>query len=89
MDTVNANFGSPNVVSSTFTLVKYSAVYRYSRVCVLTCFMGAEDHPKSQANFILPEINKLESEVKSGSFAIILLSHGTFMDGVLFVLIIL
>lgn len=78
MDAVYAIFGFPNIVTSTFISVKYFAVYHYSRACVLTCFLGAQDHPKSRANFVLPEISKLESEAKSGSLAIILLSHGTF-----------
>ncbi|OWM79428.1 hypothetical protein CDL15_Pgr022840 [Punica granatum] len=60
-------------VESDVSNAEYSAVYRYSRACLLTSFMGAEGHPKSQATFILPEINKLELEAKSGSLAIVLL----------------
>ncbi|KAK4787664.1 hypothetical protein SAY86_011497 [Trapa natans] len=51
------------------------AVYHYSHAHVLTCFMGAQDDPKSQVKFVLPEISKLGSQAKSGSLSVILLSH--------------
>ncbi|CAK7335877.1 unnamed protein product [Dovyalis caffra] len=52
----------------------YSAVYRFSRPCVLTSFAGVEGSTQAQANFILPEMNKLASEVKSGSLYVLLVS---------------
>ncbi|XP_030533188.1 polycomb group protein EMBRYONIC FLOWER 2 isoform X7 [Rhodamnia argentea] len=56
--------------------LEHSAEYRYSRACVLTSFMGAEDDTHSQANFILPEINKLALEAKLGSLFILLVCYG-------------
>lgn len=55
--------------------VEHSAEYRYSRACVLTSFMGAEDDTHSRANFILPEINKLALEAKLGSLFILLVCY--------------
>ncbi|XP_030533182.1 polycomb group protein EMBRYONIC FLOWER 2 isoform X2 [Rhodamnia argentea] len=55
--------------------LEHSAEYRYSRACVLTSFMGAEDDTHSQANFILPEINKLALEAKLGSLFILLVCY--------------
>ncbi|XP_056158765.1 polycomb group protein EMBRYONIC FLOWER 2 isoform X2 [Syzygium oleosum] len=56
--------------------VEHSAEYRYSRACVLTSFMGAEDDTCSRASFILPEINKLALEAKLGSLFILLVCYG-------------
>ena len=53
-----------------------TAVYRFSRVCKLTVFGGAETSSSARAKFILPEINKLSAEVKSGSLAMLLVSCG-------------
>ncbi|XP_041021484.1 polycomb group protein EMBRYONIC FLOWER 2-like isoform X1 [Juglans microcarpa x Juglans regia] len=54
---------------------EYSAVYRFSRVCILTNPTGVERSTQIQAaNVILPEINKLAMEAKSGSLAILLVS---------------
>ncbi|WCJ36416.1 VEFS-Box of polycomb protein [Euphorbia peplus] len=53
---------------------EYSAVYRFHRTCILTNFSGLEGSNQGQANFLLPEINKLANEAKSGSLAILLVS---------------
>lgn len=55
---------------------KYLAVYRFSRGCVLDSSAGVEGSTQIQAHFILPEINKLAPEAKSGSLAILLVSWG-------------
>ncbi|XP_058207511.1 polycomb group protein EMBRYONIC FLOWER 2 isoform X7 [Rhododendron vialii] len=57
---------------SNVAVAEYSAVYRFSRACLLT--NGAEGINRAQANFILPEINKLGAEVKSSSLAILFVS---------------
>ncbi|KAJ0705395.1 putative polycomb protein, VEFS-Box [Helianthus annuus] len=51
-----------------------SNCYRFKRACKLTAFRGAETTSSSRARFILPEINKLSTEVKSGSLAMLLVS---------------
>ncbi|EYU35158.1 hypothetical protein MIMGU_mgv1a010365mg [Erythranthe guttata] len=51
-----------------------SAVYNYSRECILTKCTGDDRMNQDQANFILPEINKLSAEVKSGSLSILFIS---------------
>ncbi|XP_065871884.1 polycomb group protein EMBRYONIC FLOWER 2 isoform X2 [Euphorbia lathyris] len=55
-------------------VAEYSAVYRFHRTCILTNFSGLEGSNQAQANFLLPEINKLALEAKSGSLAILLVS---------------
>ncbi|KAF7149084.1 hypothetical protein RHSIM_Rhsim03G0160600 [Rhododendron simsii] len=57
---------------SSVAVAEYSAVYRFNRACLLT--NGAEGINRAQANFILPEINKLGAEVKSSSLAILFVS---------------
>ncbi|XAR66078.1 hypothetical protein NMG60_11012145 [Bertholletia excelsa] len=59
---------------SNLAVPEYSAVYRFTRACVLTTTIGAEGLSRSQANFILPDMNKLAAEVKSGSLAILFIS---------------
>jgi ABC-type uncharacterized transport system permease subunit len=59
-----------------YPTMKYSAVYRFSQPCVLTGFAGVEGSAQVQANFVLPEMNKLASEVKSGSLHVLLVSFG-------------
>ncbi|KAG6791498.1 hypothetical protein POTOM_000619 [Populus tomentosa] len=54
--------------------MKYSEVYRFSQPCVLTGFAGVEGSTQVQAHFVLPEMNKLASEVKSGSLHVLLVS---------------
>ncbi|KAI7749325.1 hypothetical protein M8C21_023660 [Ambrosia artemisiifolia] len=51
-----------------------SSCYRFKRACKLTASRGAETVGSTQARFILPEINKLATEVKSGSLAMLLVS---------------
>lgn len=46
-----------------------SVVYRFSQARALSNFSGVE-----KAHFVLPEINKLEAEAKTGSLAIVLVS---------------
>ncbi|XWS47714.1 hypothetical protein CRYUN_Cryun13aG0007900 [Craigia yunnanensis] len=53
---------------------EYSAVYRFRWACILTSFTGIEGSNQVKANFILPEINKLAMEAKSGSLSILLVS---------------
>ncbi|OMO94801.1 Polycomb protein, VEFS-Box [Corchorus capsularis] len=55
---------------------EYSAVYRFRRACILTSFTGIEGSNQAQVNFVLPEINKLAMEAKSGSLAILFVSFG-------------
>ncbi|XP_061982354.1 polycomb group protein EMBRYONIC FLOWER 2 isoform X6 [Populus nigra] len=55
-------------------VLEYSAVYHFSRPCVLTNFAGVEGSTQAQTNFVLPEMNKLASEVKSGSLYVLLVS---------------
>ncbi|XP_048321022.2 polycomb group protein EMBRYONIC FLOWER 2 isoform X1 [Ziziphus jujuba] len=52
---------------------EYSATYRFSRACILNNTTG-EGSSQVQANFILPDINKLALEAKSGTIAILLVS---------------
>ncbi|KAH1131463.1 hypothetical protein J1N35_002841 [Gossypium stocksii] len=59
---------------SDVAVAEYSAVYRFRRACILTSFTGIDDSNQAQVNFILPEINKLAMEAKSGSLAILLVS---------------
>ncbi|KAL1559617.1 polycomb group protein EMBRYONIC FLOWER 2-like isoform X3 [Salvia divinorum] len=55
-------------------VVEDSAVYRFSRECILTKCTGDDAMYQDEANFILPEINKLSAEVKSGSLTILFVS---------------
>ncbi|KAI3519607.1 hypothetical protein L1887_08821 [Cichorium endivia] len=51
-----------------------SSVFHFKRACKLTAFNGAQTKSTARAKFILPEINKLSTEVKSGSVAMLLVS---------------
>ncbi|KAF5456220.1 hypothetical protein F2P56_025725 [Juglans regia] len=51
-----------------------SAVYRFSRAFIWNNPIGVGGSTQIQANIILPEINKLALEAKSGSLAILLVS---------------
>lgn len=53
-------------------IVEHSAVYRFNRACILTSCTGVEATSRAQATFTLPEINKLSTDVKSGSLVILL-----------------
>ncbi|XVF54895.1 hypothetical protein PTKIN_Ptkin05aG0217100 [Pterospermum kingtungense] len=61
-------------IVSDVAVAECSAVYRFRRACILTCFAGIGGNNQAQANFILPEINKLAMEAKSGSLSILLVS---------------
>ncbi|KAI3836127.1 hypothetical protein MKX03_028106 [Papaver bracteatum] len=55
----------------------HSAVYRLSRrACILTAFSESGRKDQAEANFILPEINKLSDEIKAGKLTILLVSSG-------------
>lgn len=51
-----------------------SIVYHFKRARKITVFNGAPKKSLSQAKFIMPEINKLSTEVKSGSLSMLLVS---------------
>ncbi|XP_057996201.1 polycomb group protein EMBRYONIC FLOWER 2 isoform X2 [Hevea brasiliensis] len=53
---------------------EYSAVYRFRRACVLTNFSRVDGITQAQANFVLPEINKLALKANSSSLAILFIS---------------
>ncbi|KAG2335181.1 hypothetical protein Bca52824_006361 [Brassica carinata] len=50
------------------------AVYKFSRACILTGVRGVNGVRQAQAKFLLPDMNKLALEAKSGSLAILFLS---------------
>lgn len=62
-----------------YSKMKYSAEYRFNRACILTNFTGVEGSTQVQANFILPDTNKLALKAKSGSLAILLVNFGIFI----------
>ncbi|CAF2321667.1 unnamed protein product [Brassica napus] len=55
-------------------VAEYSAVYKFSRACILTGVVGVDGVSQAQANFLLPDMNKLALEAKSGSLAILFIS---------------
>ncbi|KAL1197306.1 Polycomb group protein EMBRYONIC FLOWER 2 [Cardamine amara subsp. amara] len=55
-------------------VAEYSAVYRFSRACILTGGVGVDGVSQAQANFLLPDMNRLALEAKSGSLAILFIS---------------
>ncbi|XP_022140940.1 polycomb group protein EMBRYONIC FLOWER 2 isoform X3 [Momordica charantia] len=59
---------------SDVAVAEFSGVYRFSRACLLTGISRVECNSQVIANFILPEINKLAVEAKSGSLAILFVS---------------
>ncbi|XP_038877126.1 polycomb group protein EMBRYONIC FLOWER 2 isoform X9 [Benincasa hispida] len=59
---------------SDIAVAEFSGVYRFSRACLLTGINRVESNSQVIANFILPEINKLAVEAKSGSLAILFVS---------------
>ncbi|KAL5810718.1 hypothetical protein ACOSQ3_027445 [Xanthoceras sorbifolium] len=59
---------------SDVAVAQHSAVYRFSRACILTNFTGVEGSTQVHATFIIPEINKLAWKAKSGSLAILLVN---------------
>lgn len=60
-------------------VLENSAVYHFSRACFLVTCTGVEEMYQDQAKFILPEINKLSAEVKSGSFFILFVSFAELL----------
>ncbi|GMP23856.1 hypothetical protein CsSME_00001312 [Camellia sinensis var. sinensis] len=65
-----------------FAVAENSAVYRFSRACILTISTGAEGKNQAQANFILPEFNKLAADVKSGSLVVLFVSFAEVTNSV-------
>lgn len=59
----------PKLVSA-----EYPAVYRFKRACTVVSSASAEGTNRAHANFILPEINEFEKEVKFGSLVILLIN---------------
>lgn len=55
---------------------QHSAVYHFSKVCVLTSYTGVEGENQSIAKFILPEMKKLSVAIDSGKFCILFISCG-------------
>ncbi|KAJ4963034.1 hypothetical protein NE237_022973 [Protea cynaroides] len=53
-----------------------SAVYRINRACVLTNSTDFDGRDLTEANFVLPEINKLSSEARAGKLTLLLISCG-------------
>ncbi|CAH2070437.1 unnamed protein product [Thlaspi arvense] len=53
---------------------EYSAVYKFSRACILTGVVGVDGVSQAQANFLLPDMSRLSLEAKSGSLAVLLIS---------------
>ncbi|KAJ4866220.1 Polycomb group protein EMBRYONIC FLOWER 2 [Raphanus sativus] len=53
-----------------------SAVYKFSRACILTGVLGVDGVSQAQAKFLLPDMNELALEAKSGSLAILFISFG-------------
>ncbi|KAL0682456.1 hypothetical protein Bca4012_049303 [Brassica carinata] len=53
---------------------EYSAVYRFSRACILTSVLGVDGVSQAQANFLLPDLSRLALDAKSGSLAILFIS---------------
>lgn len=60
-------------------LMQDSAVYQFSRECILTKCTGDDRMSLDEASFILPEITKLSAEVKSGSLSILFISCGRLL----------
>ncbi|KAJ0466078.1 hypothetical protein HanHA300_Chr14g0545161 [Helianthus annuus] len=58
--------------------------YRFKRACKVIAFNIAPTMRSPRARFILPEINKLSTEFKSGSLAILLVSFGMFLSLIVF-----
>ncbi|XP_043706488.1 polycomb group protein EMF2B-like isoform X1 [Telopea speciosissima] len=54
----------------------HSAVYRINRACVLTTASEFDERDLKEANFVLPEINKLSSDARAGKLTLLLVSCG-------------
>lgn len=57
-------------------VIQNCVCYHFNRSCILTSCHGDEGISNAQANFVLPEMNKLSEEIKSGSLAILFISSG-------------
>ncbi|KAF7825086.1 polycomb group protein EMBRYONIC FLOWER 2 isoform X1 [Senna tora] len=55
-------------------VTEYSATYRISRICMFRNCSGIDENSQVQANFTLPEVNKLAVEARSRSLAILFVS---------------
>ncbi|KAI7732945.1 hypothetical protein M8C21_011425 [Ambrosia artemisiifolia] len=67
-------------VSTTNVETQSTNVYRFNRARKLTIIGGAETSSKGRAKFILPEMNKLSKEIKSGSLDVLLVSCADSTD---------
>ncbi|OVA10594.1 Polycomb protein [Macleaya cordata] len=65
-------------VSDIVAVAGHSAVYRISQACILTACNEFERKDQTEANFVLPEINKLSAEIKAGGLTILLVSCANF-----------
>ncbi|MQL96716.1 hypothetical protein Taro_029405, partial [Colocasia esculenta] len=54
---------------------EHSAVYRLSRVCILPTFSELGRRDQAEASFIIPEVRRLLTDVRSRNLTVILLSH--------------
>ncbi|RVX15517.1 Polycomb group protein EMBRYONIC FLOWER 2 [Vitis vinifera] len=54
---------------------QHSEVYRLNRACKLSSFTEFEGWRRAEANFILPEMNKLSLDVKAGKLTILLVKQ--------------
>lgn len=59
---------------SNIAVAEHSALYRFSRACILTTCTDVEGMNRAQVKFILPEINKLSTDAKSSSLSILFVS---------------
>ncbi|KAJ4869146.1 Polycomb group protein EMBRYONIC FLOWER 2 [Raphanus sativus] len=57
-----------------------SAVYKFSRACILTGVLGVDGVSQAQAKFLLPDMNELALEAKSGSLAILFISFARLQN---------
>ncbi|KAJ0764612.1 putative transcription factor C2H2 family [Helianthus annuus] len=67
-------------VSTTNVETQSTTVYRFNRARKLTVFGGAETSSTARAKFMLPEMNKLSKEIKSGSLDVLLVSCADSTD---------
>ncbi|CAI0450550.1 unnamed protein product, partial [Linum tenue] len=70
------------LVSESLTPEKHSAVFRFSRACIMNDFAGVNGSTQAQAHFLLPESNKLASEANSGSLSLLLVSFAGAQNAV-------
>lgn len=63
---------------SNLVAAEYSAVYCFKRACILANPADVKGINRAQANFVLPEFDKLAAEVKFGSLEILIVSCAEF-----------